>query len=828
MVNFSSLSTIKRLASGKSAARAPVFMGRFELRRRLGQGAQSTVWLAFDPRLEREVAIKLMKVVHGSDTAALAQWLGEARSVSRLTHPHIVPLFEADVQDQQPYLVFEYVPGQTLAALLAQQGAMPAREAVALMMDVLDALVAAHAAGVVHRDLKPSNVMIDAAGRARVMDFGIAARMCDANATDGMAPFAGGTPAYMSPEAAQGAQATALMDIFSAGLMLAEMLAGKPLVADRDAYRAIYRINHEKLVLPDTLKPDVDDALRAIVLRALAHEPLQRHPGAQVFRDELAHWSGVATQAEAVQVTRAPGKKSSGTLEFLLLRMRHKTDFPAMSDAVVRIQGMALSETESVNSVTNEILKDVALTNKLLRLVNSAHYAQGSSISTVSRAVSLVGFNGIRNMALSLVLLEHMQDKAHAGVLKEEFLRSLLAGSIASEICSNFRENEEAFIGAMFHNLGRLLTEYYFPEEARSVRSLMASTRQPMSEASASTSVLGLSFEALGIGVAKVWGLPEGIQRCLLKPLGEPPARVPTAASEQMRWRVLAANEMADVLLCSDSDSAEVGVRLAEVSEHYVRTLGLSPLQMETASVVARKKLVEMVLAMEITVRPGSAVAKLLKTAQAEVDADLASDQEPPDGLANLELHATQSIVPQTGAVATPDAQQASQILVSGIQDITNAMVEDFNLSDVLRMILETMFRAMNLQRIIFCLRDPKTDALSGRFGLGQQVERAVKVFNVPLKTSLPDLFTAVCIKGVDTLISDATDANLAKRLPAWYCSVVNAPTFLLLPINIKGRALGLIYADKAEPGGLALDEKELALLRTLRNQAVMAFKQSS
>ena len=138
-------------------------LGRFELRRILGQGAQSVVWLAFDPRLEREVAIKQMKLDQGADEATLDQWLQEARSVSRLTHPGIVP-----------------------------------------------ALAAAHSAGVVHRDLKPSNILIDSAGRARVMDFGIAVRIKEtssAGPVQGSATF-GGTPGYLSPEAAGGLPAT--------------------------------------------------------------------------------------------------------------------------------------------------------------------------------------------------------------------------------------------------------------------------------------------------------------------------------------------------------------------------------------------------------------------------------------------------------------------------------------------------------------------------------------------------------------------------------------------------------------------------------------------
>ena len=285
----------------------------------------------------------------------------------------------------------------------------------------------------------------------------------------------------------------------------------------------------------------VDDGLRAILLRALARDPLQRHPSATVFRGELVKWSAAGFTAAGFE---AKGAGSNSTLEFLLRRMRHKSDFPALSDAVVRIQGMANSEKESVGSVTNEILKDVALTNKLLRLVNSAHYSRGSSIGTVSRAVSLVGFNGIRNMALSLVLLEHMQDKAHANVLKEEFLRSLMAGSIAVELCPLANANEEAFICAMFHNLGRLLAAFYFPEEAHRIRGLVASARQAVSEASASVSVLGLSFEALGVGVAKAWGLPEGIRNSMQKPVGDPPAKVVVGSAEHQRWTAIVANEI--------------------------------------------------------------------------------------------------------------------------------------------------------------------------------------------------------------------------------------------------------------------------------------------
>jgi serine/threonine protein kinase len=822
MATFSSHATIRQQTAGLAIPKTNGMVGRFELKTQIGQGGQATVWLAFDPRLEREVAVKLMRVEKGADAAVVSQFLQEARSVSRLTHPNIIPVFEADVQDDQPYLVFEYVPGLTLADILKQRGALPSREAVALMINVLEALVAAHAAGVVHRDLKPSNVLVDAAGRARVMDFGIAARMQDA-AAQGVDVPSGGTPGYMSPEAATGGTPSPAMDIFSAAIVLTELLSGRRLISERDPLRAIHRVVHEQLELPTDLGADVDDALRAIVRRGLVRDRLQRHPSAQVFLDELKKWM---KPVEATVANRA--EVNAGTLEFLLRRMRHKSDFPALSGSIVRIQSISSSDKENVASLTNEILKDVALTNKLLRLVNTAHYSRGSSISTVSRAVTLVGFNGIRNMALSLVLLEHMQDKAHANLLKDEFLRSLMAGSIASEICASSNEGEEAFIGSMFQNLGRLLTEYYFPEEARAVRTLTGA-KEPVSETTASMTVLGMSFEELGIGISKAWNLPDSIQRCMRKPIGNPPSGSLVSAADRIRWVALASNEIADVLLRGEPN--ETAAKLTLIGQRYVRSMGISAKELDTATLKAREKLVDLARAMEINVAPGSAAAKLLLPPAKVVtpkSLPMTAQAETEDAVSSHELHATVPAPIDFGKAPALDTQRVAEMLAAGIQDITNAMVEDFKLSDVLRMILETMFRAMDFRYIVFCMRDAKTDTLTGRFGLGTGVERIVKSFQITPKSPNPDLFSAVCSKGADTMIRDSTDPRIVQRLPPWYSKSINAPTFLLLPLLLKGAPFGMIYADKGVPGELQLGEKELALLRTLRNQAVMAFRQSN
>jgi len=808
----------------------PQFLGRFELRRTLGKGAQATVWLGYDPRLEREVAVKLLVAGADVDSEDVTHWLQEARSVSRLTHPNIVPVFEADVQDGRPYLVFEYVPGRTLTEHLRARGALPPHEALALMLGVLDALQAAHAAGVVHRDLKPSNVLVDGSGRARVMDFGIAARVQEGARKPAQKQIVG-TPGYMSPEATKGATPTPAMDVFAAGLVLVELLSGRALVAERDPHRAMKRIATEDLALPADLSSAVDDALRAVLRRAIARDPAQRFAGAGAFADMLRQWMAPRSDAAATPTG------NSGTLEFLLRRMRHKSDFPALSDSVARIQRLASSENESLTSLSNEILKDVALTNKLLRLVNTAHYshAGGGSISTVSRAVALIGFAGIRNMALSLVLLEHMHDKAHANQLKDEFLRALMAGSLAGELCRVARDGEEAFIGAMFQNLGRLLTEYYFPEEARQIRSLAAAGQHDglsigaavQAEMAASISVLGLSFEELGLGIARSWGLPDNLQRCMRRPDGDPPTRVPEKATERLRWLTLAANDVTDTLLRSEGDPTS---KVAAVAERHARAVGLTAREIQGAADTARQRLAQMAHAMNLQVSAGSPARRLLATVV--IDPPTSAEH---DTLTPHELQATVVAFEETLVDAAPAEQQAAEarranaadVLAAGIADITNSMVDSFKLNEVLRMILETMYRALGFRRVVFCLRDPKTDTLTGRFGLGDTADTVAAQFKVPLRGGT-DLFAAVCSKGADTLISDATVANIAARLPAWYRSGVNAPAFLLLPLLMKGAPFALIYADKAEPGGIDLGEKELSLLRTLRNQAVMAFRHAA
>jgi len=810
----------------QTLAGVPATLGRFELKKTLGRGAQAGVWLAHDPRLQRDVALKLLHTpVDGSSESAAQQWLTEARNTGRLAHPHIVTLFEADVFDGRPGLVLELVNGPSLAQRLQQAGALAPEQAVPLMLQVLDALQHAHRNGVVHRDLKPSNILLDASGNAKVSDFGIAARLQTAapGGVNTTPRGVEGSPGYLSPEAARGEPASPADDVFAAGLVLAEMLLGRPLLAEQDPYRAVYRAAHEDLELPQEPAHPIDDGLRAVIQRALVRDKSLRYASATDMAQALRGWMSTlpGERAEGPDSGDAAGK---ATLEFLLRRMRRTRDFPAMSAQILRVQSLASSENESLNSLTSEILKDVALTNKLLRVVNSAHFTHvgAGSINTVSRAVSLVGFAGIRNLAMSLVLLDHMENKTHANLLKGEFLRGLMAATLAPELGAHVRDSEELFIGALFQNLGRMLTEFYFPDEAQQVRRAMALPSQA-SEEVASTAVLGISFEALGQGIGKAWGLPDAMLRLMRKSSAPPPGRMPTDTGERTHWQVLAANELADAFL--KSGDGDLSAQLQKVAARYAVCLGLPSDEMAQRALAARVRLAQSAEAIGLRVPDQSPAARLLRTTHAE--------QPGSATLGDHRLQANAEVVPASGtgpippATATERANQAASVLATGVQDVTNAMVADeFKLNDVLRMILETMYRAMGFRQVLFCLKDPQGETLLGRLGLGDGATDAARRFKVGLQEPR-NLFAVVCNKGLDTLIHDAQAPKVAGNLPAWYHQHIHARSFMLLPLQLKGAPLGLIYADKLEADSIVLDDKGLALLKTLRNQALMAFRQS-
>src|SRR3954471_9059532 len=218
-------------AQNKATVIGTLLCGRYRLEERIGSGGMSTVYRAFDETLERWGAVKLL---HGSmqdDSVQLERFRREARAVARLSHPHLVTVIDAGEDNTHPFIVFEYVDGETLKQLIRRTGPLPVTEAVAYAIEIGRALMAAHAQRLAHRDVKPQNVLIDPDGRAKVTDFGISRSLDDAGLTATGRVL--GTTDYVAPEQALGEEVTGQSDIYSVGIVLYEMLTGEaPYTAD--------------------------------------------------------------------------------------------------------------------------------------------------------------------------------------------------------------------------------------------------------------------------------------------------------------------------------------------------------------------------------------------------------------------------------------------------------------------------------------------------------------------------------------------------------------------------------------------------------------------
>ena len=788
-------------------------IGRFELRGELGRGAQSIVYLGFDPQLQREIAIKTLHFAH-PDPIQNRALLDEARTVGKMRHPSIVPIFEAGEQDGDLYLVFEYVPGKNLAEFLRQSDALPPIKAVSILRPILDAVAYAHAQGIIHRDLKPSNILLDDDGTPRVMDFGIATRV---NGASEAADRITGTPAYMAPEYILRREISECSDVFSAGLILFEMLTGQRAIVAESVTAILQKLVREDIKLPQ--EAAVDEHLSSILHKAIARDPSVRYQNMAQFGEALDKYLDPDEDA-------LPSGGRQATLDFLLRRMRHKSDFPALSESVSAINKIANSETESIGKLSNTILKDFALTNKLLRLVNSAYFrpAGGGNISTVSRAVIVLGFEAVRNIAITVLLFEHLQNKGNATQLKEDFLRANLAGVLAKDIgaAAKMRDLEQSFICSLFHSLGRLLSQFYFPEEADEIRRVMA--QKNCAEDGAAMQVLGITFEEMGIAIARQWGFPPLIVSSMRK---LPSGPVRKAVQQEDRLRVLSgfSNELCDVIAQATPEARERELkksmaRFADAVALDQKEL-LQTVQRAVEEVADFARIIHLNLPQTTFGKQMRLFANAGNDENAAVDGKKQANSE--DGTLLGESDPLSGV--DGGAGAQPvDAQS---VLTAGIQDISNTLIDGFQLNDILRIILETMYRAMGFKRVVLCIRDAKAGVMQGRFGFGPDANEVAKAFRFPLSFT-PDIFHAATSKGVDLMISDINDPKIASRIPDWYRKTVSAQSFVLFPLNIKGSSVALIYADRDEPGGISIPEKELQLLRTLRNQAILAIKQGS
>jgi eukaryotic-like serine/threonine-protein kinase len=255
--------------------------GRYAVTARIAHGGMATVYLALDTRLDRRVALKVMHAELARDDEFVRRFIGEAKSVARLSHQNVVGVFDQGADGPFLYLAMEYVPGRTLKEMLRDRGRFTPGAALDIMSGVLDGLAAAHASGIVHRDVKPENVLLTGDGRVKVADFGLARAHAAAGHT--RAGLLIGTVAYLPPEQVTGESSDPRSDVYSAGVVLFELLTGRqPFTGDTPIAVAYQHVNQD-VPAPSTLVPGIPAAVDQLVLAATSRDPGQRPADAGEF-----------------------------------------------------------------------------------------------------------------------------------------------------------------------------------------------------------------------------------------------------------------------------------------------------------------------------------------------------------------------------------------------------------------------------------------------------------------------------------------------------------------------------------------------------------------
>jgi HD-like signal output (HDOD) protein len=503
--------------------------------------------------------------------------------------------------------------------------------------------------------------------------------------------------------------------------------------------------------------------------------------------------------------TTGAAAHGSGALEFLLRRMSRKPDFPAISQNISRISQKAQAgETAHSSELANEILRDYGLTGKLLKLVNSPLFAQyGGGISTVSRAVIILGFEQVRTAALGILLFEHLNNASQAADLKTATCSSFISGVIARQISAHVKsvDSEQAFIAAMFYRLGKHLTIYYFPEEYAEVCRLVSAGQTD--EATAVRRVLGASYAELGTAVAKQWQLPESIT-VSMRPLPSGPLSRPTSQESAFAQVIAFSNEIAEIATQASND--KIKSRLSELSERYKRCFALTPTDISSLATAAQKDLKEYAQVFNVNLAKTGMLKSLDRLTEHEhgdKDAGAAEGNQ---------ITAQQSS-------STPERQL---LLLNGISEITRVLVGNYVLNDLLVMVLETLYRSLGYTRTLFCIKDTKRELFAARFGFGEDIDTVIPDFRFTVSEA-GDFFREAVVKMQEQFVPDVHSAS--AQLPGW-CQRLTAPrSVFLYPVVVNNVCIGLIYADRDVPDAQMTPEL-LGMVRVLCGHAALAIQQ--
>lgn len=497
----------------------------------------------------------------------------------------------------------------------------------------------------------------------------------------------------------------------------------------------------------------------------------------------------------------------------LLQKVCGNEEMFALGSAIARVVQMATSDDQGTHDLAHYVLSDVALTQRILRLANTVRYrtASGTSVTTVSRAISLLGFDNVRTVALAMLLVDALASSDHAYSVRMELEASLCASLVGREMArhSFYQGAEEASIAALFKNLGALLVASHEHDRYREIQALIATGKH--TDAQAAQMILGCSFDALSETVLGEWKIPDVITRAQRPLDGGPVLKLAVNRGEWMRQVASFSVDVARVLgsTATPSDSPQAQALLVR----YGAALNIGAPELDELFETVAFELKSLLQSMNLQPMPRRA------------------PQDDKGGLPNVLLLATLGAgeEEEQGSYPSGKPKNARDLLLAGVQDVTQMRASGENkVNDVVLAVLETLYTALGFRFATVVLKDVRAGQYRARVSFGLTQARVQEGFAFPLAApgdkSGRDLFYLAMENDADLMISDARGAKIRALLPAWHKALLpDAQSFIVLPLVIGKVQLGLFYADRTETAPEGVPPDETALIKALKGQVLAA-----
>lgn len=478
----------------------------------------------------------------------------------------------------------------------------------------------------------------------------------------------------------------------------------------------------------------------------------------------------------------------------------------ALGVSVARVVQLIDSDDGGTHDLAYYVLSDAGLTQKVLRLANTPQYRTkaGTPVTTVSRAISLLGFNNVKASALAMMLVDTLINARQEQSVRTELEAALCASLVGREMSRTgaHQGTEEASIGALFRNIGPLLIAAHQHERYRDIAGLVAAGTHTLNQAS--QSVLGSSYDTLSAAILNEWKIPDPIVRSIA-PLPPGTVKAPQGKPDWLRVVVSFSMEVARILARKGGPAQGV---LQALLERYGVALGLDREQLATVLANVRSGMNDLLDSMQLRPRD---------------DAGAADGNALPDVLLMATMGDGGGDGAPSGAHPSGKPHNAREQLLAGVQEVAQMRAAGHSrLNELIQAVLETLYRSMGFRFATVCLRDMRAGTYRARIAFGEQHAQRMAGFSFPLAGT--DLFHLAMQNDADLMISDAATPKIRELLPPWHRTLLpDARSFIVLPLVVQGQQLGLFYADRAMAAPEGVPPDEASLIRALKAQLIVA-----